>query len=533
MRMSRDSGWRASQPGALQDWVWESGQSPGDACPLGSQMNGHTQCHQGRIPLYSAMVNSTKHVQEAVMFAKRHDLRLIIRNTGHDLAGRSSSPNALQIHTHRLQDIKFHDNVQLHGFEKSFGPAVSVGAGVMMGDLYARSAQNGYIVVGGDCPTVGVVGGFLQGGGISDFLSLHHGLAVDNVLEFEVVTASGDIVLANAIRNPDLFWALRGGGGGTFGIVTRATMRVFPDVPAIAAELGVQTSQSHGEYSRSLAAFFTVLQSLNRENVGGQLIITVISEHSIEAKLKMFFLNQTNTADVDQRMQPFVEDMRRIETHVTYESTSLPKLSMNYRQVPDIHTDNDYGVLGSTVAISNDLFNASKGPAYVADGLAQLPTRPGDLLFTSNLGGQVMRNGDLMETSMHPAWRNATQLINFVRPVEPTIEGKAGALQNLTNIHMPLLYAIDPRFRLSYRNVGDPNEKDFQQVYWGQSYARLLQLKRRWDREGLLISKLGVGSEEWDSEGMCRTGRRSLENLAIDTLSSLAHLIHVTYRCIW
>lgn len=144
-----------------------------------------------------------------------------------------------------------------------------------------------------------------------------------------------------------------------------------------------------------------------------------------------------------------------------------------------------------------------------------------------------MRNGDLMETSMHPAWRNATQLINFVRPVEPTIEGKAGALQNLTNIHMPLLYAIDPRFRLSYRNVGDPNEKDFQQVYWGQSYARLLQLKRRWDREGLLISKLGVGSEEWDSEGMCRTGRRSLENLAIDTLSSLAHLIHVTYRCIW
>ncbi|KAJ5592731.1 CAZyme family AA7 [Penicillium hordei] len=451
------------------------------------------------------MVSSAKHVQDAVMFAKRHNLRLIVRNTGHDLAGRSSSPNALQIHTNRLQGVHFHENFQLHRSERSVGPAVSVEAGVMMGDLYAKSAQNGYIVVGGDCPTVGVAGGFLQGGGVSDFLSLHHGLAVDNALEFEVVTASGDIVLANAIHNSDLFWALRGGGGGTFGIVTRVTMRVFPDVPAVVAELSVQTSHSHGNYARSLAVFFNILQTLNRESVGGQLIMTVISEHSIEVKLKMFFLNQTKTAIVNQRMQPFVEDISRIESHVTYESASLSKLSMNYRKVPDIHTDNDYGVLGSSVAISNSLFNASNGPTHVAEALARLPTRPGDLLFTSNLGGQVMKNGELMETSMHPAWRHAAQLINFVRTVEPTNEGKMEALQNLTNIHMPLLYAVDPGFRLSYRNVGDPNEKNFQQVYWGQSYIRLLQLKRRWDPKGLFISKLGVGSEEWDSEGMCRT----------------------------
>lgn len=310
-------------------------------------------------------------------------------------------------------------------------------------------------------------------------------------------------------------------------------MRVFPDVPAVVAELGMQTSHSRGNYSRSLEVFFTVLQSLNRESVGGQLIINVISEQSTEVKLKMFFLNQTKRASVDQRMQPFVEEMSRIESHMTYESASLSKLSMNYRKVPDIHTDNDYGVLGSTVAISNQLFNASKGPTHVAEALAQLPMSPGDLLFTSNLGGQVMKNGDLMDTSMHPAWRKAAQLINFVRVVEPTIEGKVGVLQNLTNIDMPLLYAIDPGFRLSYRNVGDPNERNFQQVYWGQSYARLLQLKRRWDRYGLLISKLGVGSEEWDSEGMCRTRLTLRKFWVLDTLSSFANAIHVAFQCIW
>jgi hypothetical protein len=77
---------------------------------------------------------------------------------------------------------------------------VSVEAGVMMGDLYTKSAQNGYIVVGGDCPTVGVAGGFLQGGGVSDFLSLHHGLAVDNALEFEVVSASVSIPEPDVIK---------------------------------------------------------------------------------------------------------------------------------------------------------------------------------------------------------------------------------------------------------------------------------------------------------------------------------------------
>lgn len=175
--------------GALQDWVWEAGRSVAETCPLGSQMINHTSCHQGRIPLYSAAVNSTQQIQKVVLFAKRHRLRLTIRNTGHDLAGRSSAANSLQIHTHRLKWTQFHKDFRLNGSEESFGPAVSVGAGVQMGELYAKAAEMGYIIVGGDCPTVGVIGGFLQGGGVSDFLSFQYGLAVDNVLEFEVVTS--------------------------------------------------------------------------------------------------------------------------------------------------------------------------------------------------------------------------------------------------------------------------------------------------------------------------------------------------------
>lgn len=307
-------------------------------------------------------------------------------------------------------------------------------------------------------------------------------------------------------------------------------MRVFPDVPAVVAELSVHTSFFGGNWSQTLALFFTVLQSLNRDNVGGQMVIAGLAEQAIHASLRMFFLNKTETSTIDQRMQPFASKLSRLESHVTYKSTPLSTLSSNYRQVPDIHTDNDYGILGSTVVISNQLFNASRGPAYVARALAELPISAGDLLFTSNLGGQTMRNKNLVETSMHPEWRASAQMINFVRPVEPS-QGRAAALHSLANIHMPLLYAVDPDFRLSYRNLGDPSETHFQQVYWGENYPRLLQVKHLWDRHGLFFSKLGVGSEEWDSEGMCRV-LPALVQWVAGGLRSLVYMVHVAYQLI-
>ncbi|KAM5453167.1 hypothetical protein MaudCBS49596_002944 [Microsporum audouinii] len=524
LRLSRDSGWRASHPGVLQDWVWEAGESANETCPMGSLQTATAakSCHQGRIPLYSATVESAQQVQQAVRFARRHNLRLVIRNTGHDLAGRSSAPDSFQIHTHRLQETQFHTDLRLNGSTASLGPAVTVGAGVMMGNLYARAAREGYMVLGGDCPTVGVAGGFLQGGGVSDFLSLNQGLGVDNVLEYEIVTADGELLVANTLQNQELFWALRGGGGGTFGVVTRATMRVFPDVPVVISEVLLQAPQTNSSsWTEGLSVILNALQSLNRDDVGGQLVIAVQPELAVQASIKFFFLNSTETTIIDERMKSLLTDLNRIDIQYTLSSKALPHFSSNYRQVPDIHSDNDYGVIGSTVAISKELFDSSQGPQKIARALANLPMSPGDLLFTSNLGGRVISNGEIAETSMHPAWRAASQLLNYIHAVGPSIESRVNALERLTNVQMPMLYAIDPNFRLSYRNVGDPNEKDFQQVYWGSNYKRLSQIKKRWDSDGLFFSKLGVGSELWDSEGMCRKNQ-SVVRQAVNYLMSFA-----------
>jgi hypothetical protein len=211
LTQSRDSLWRASQPGnsprsritlrrsgsatnklsegTLQNWVWESGSFPNETCMVGTSARG-SLCYQGRIPLYSAIVLSTQHVQKAIIFAKERNLRLVIKNTGHDTSGRSSSPNSFQIYTHLLKGLQYHANFQPQGAQTSYGPALSIDAGEMQLEVYQKGAWEGFNVVGGDCPSVAAVGGFLQGGGVSSFHSHSRGLAVDNVLQYQVVTAS-------------------------------------------------------------------------------------------------------------------------------------------------------------------------------------------------------------------------------------------------------------------------------------------------------------------------------------------------------
>jgi FAD/FMN-containing dehydrogenase len=178
--------------GALQNTIWESSLASTETClPFSAR---EQPCHQGRIPLYGAVVESTEEVQTAVRFASKYNIRLIIRNTGHDGAGSSSGPDSFQIFTHRLDDIRHHSNFCLSNTNSNSqmcaGTAVSIGAGVMFRDLYAQGAGEGFVVTGGDSGTVGAAGGFLQGGGVPAFTGYTWGLAVDNVLEFEVVVAT-------------------------------------------------------------------------------------------------------------------------------------------------------------------------------------------------------------------------------------------------------------------------------------------------------------------------------------------------------
>jgi len=177
--------------------------------------------------VYAVAARNAQDIAAAVNFAREHNLRLVVKGGGHSYQGTSNAPDSLLIWTRHMHDIALHVGFVPGGCEHSMQPqpAVTLGAGTIWMQAYqAVTTQSAKYVQGGGCTTVGVAG-LIQSGGFGSF-SKHYGLAAGNLLEAEIVTADGKIRVANASTNPDLFWALKGGGGGSFGVVSRVTVRL-------------------------------------------------------------------------------------------------------------------------------------------------------------------------------------------------------------------------------------------------------------------------------------------------------------------
>ncbi|WP_407842041.1 FAD-binding oxidoreductase (plasmid) [Streptomyces sp. DSM 116496] len=145
-------------------------------------------------------------VSNAILFARDEGLQFAVRSGGHNYAG-ASTTTGLVIDVSEMNSIKFGTN-----------NSVTIGPGALNIDVLNTLATKGLSLSSGGCPTV-AAGGFLQGGGLS-FMTRSLGVGCDSVKSAQVVLANGSIVTASATKNSDLYWAIRGGGGGNFGVVT-------------------------------------------------------------------------------------------------------------------------------------------------------------------------------------------------------------------------------------------------------------------------------------------------------------------------
>jgi FAD/FMN-containing dehydrogenase len=173
---------------------------------------------------YAVAARTTRDMQQTVLFARKHNLHLVVKNTGHDWLGRSNAPGSLMLWTHQRKRMDFHEAFVPEGCDEGSTsvPAVTLESGVQFADLYPAAQARGVLVIGGTCDSVGVAGCYL--GGCYGTFSKKFGSAASNLLQAKVVLANGQLVTANRCTNPDLFYALRGGGGG-FGVVTEFTTR--------------------------------------------------------------------------------------------------------------------------------------------------------------------------------------------------------------------------------------------------------------------------------------------------------------------
>ena len=193
-------------------------------------------------------------VAAAVTFARENNLRLVVKGGGHSYLGTSNAADSLLIWTRAMSRVTLHDAFVGQGCagHSAPAPAVSCEAGAVWMDLYnaVTTAGNRY-VQGGGCTSVGVAG-LVQSGGFGSF-SKAFGTAAAGLLEAEIVTADGKVRIANSCTNPDLFWAIKGGGGGTFGVLTRLTLRTHELPQFLGFAAGSIKAQSDAAYARLIA----------------------------------------------------------------------------------------------------------------------------------------------------------------------------------------------------------------------------------------------------------------------------------------
>ena len=169
--------------------------------------------YDGARPLAVLSVASAHDVARAIAFARDHGVPVAIRSGGHSYPGWSAGDGALVV------DVRPLDGVSLNG------TTATIGAGASLVQVYDGLGTRGRGIPGGSCATVGIAG-LTQGGGVG-VLTRAYGLTCDSVTAMQVVLADGTVVTASADEEPDLFWALRGGGGGHLGVVTSFTFRTF------------------------------------------------------------------------------------------------------------------------------------------------------------------------------------------------------------------------------------------------------------------------------------------------------------------
>ncbi|CAE6494697.1 unnamed protein product [Rhizoctonia solani] len=475
--------WRANQAGAMQDPVWES---PG--CDIYTPRN--VTCSQGFVPVYSVAALDRNDVRKAVSFAKRYKLRLVIKNTGHDYLGRSSGEGSFSIWTHNLKGTSFTNDFVPSGCsdDKAGGPAVTIGAAEHWIDVYKAANDHNVTVVGGAARSVGAAGGWIQGGGHSPLGALY-GMGVDNVLQFTVVKASGEIVVANVCQNKDLFWALRGGGGSTYGVTLDVTYKTHPPLKSVVVLAMQVNSTSPQQMVDMTAAFFRALPNITDQGARGYGF-WMIPNNSFAAIL--IHPNSPSIEATNSTIQPIFDHASQING---VQVGSIGTIHSTFYEMFTTYIG-DVGIavpawLGSRLVSRTSLLQNSEKMAEL------ILASPYVSSSVNIVGGGAVNDFDTDSVGLNPQWRKDALLHwtfsggwNDETPNELIAQVK----QDVTSVTQQL-GALGGLDEAAYFNEADPGEPQWKRAFFGSHYDRLLKIKQQVDPQGVFTCNRCVGSD--------------------------------------
>ncbi len=398
-----------------------------------------------------------KDVQGAVRWAVGYGVQMRARSGGHSYAGYSTLRNGVVLDLTRMRSISVNKRAK----------TATVGAGAQLIDVYAALAAHGATIPAGSCPSVGVSGVTLGGG--MGLAARAFGLTIDNLVGVQIVTADGRIRTVNKHTDPDLLWALRGGGGGNFGIVTQFTFNIHPVPRAVtyfsvswpwsSASDAIETWQAWAPRSNSQLTSIFHINGAGSPSVtaNGQLMGNPGALRGLIGPLlavpgaQLFSQTMTNYLSMQLLLAGCAgHGLPYCHTVGTRPGGQLERASFQAKS--------DYVSRPLSAAARSVLINA-------AEQRAGLPGS-GAILFDS-YGGAINRVSPTATAFVH---RNQMFAVQYL-----TYNGGGGWLGQTHAAMRPYVSGQ------AYQNYIDAQLSNWQQAYYAQNYARLKATRKRVD----------------------------------------------------
>ncbi|KAJ6031367.1 FAD linked oxidase N-terminal [Penicillium herquei] len=467
----------------------------GRSC-LPTSMNTSSTCTIGGYSSYAVNVSTVAQVQLAVNFARNSNLRLVVKNTGHDFNGKSTGAGALGVWTHNLKEIEYIEEYNGATYQ---GAAVKLGAGIQAFEIYEKAEELGFTAVGGEGKTVGVAGGYVLGGGHSPMSSMY-GLAADQVLAMEVVLADGTFTTVTEETDPDLFWAIRGGGGGTFGVVTSVISRVYPKVGVTVSTFTFTTGTdvSADTFWDGVRAYFSRFARFADAGTYAYFWILNLGDDSYEFMMNPFFAVNHTVAEFNALIEPWVSDLEDLGITVTPNSTYYESFHPGWEAGFPLE---EIGLV--TMMTGSRLFPRENFDAKLNETVEAVRTTVGlgHSLLAFNMKTELQDG--FPENSANPAFRQS-----LMHAITSSSWDTSYTTAEINSTMYDLTYNVLDTWRATcpesgaYMSESDILEPNFQQAFYGSNYPRLFKLKQLYDPEGVFYAPTGVGSEYWNVESL-------------------------------
>lgn len=400
-----------------------------------------------KFPLVIALCTSTNDVAEAIMYARKNNLAIAVKSGGHSLEGFSCNDGGLVINLSKMNSVEFLEDNK-----------IQAGPGCTLSELYDQILPKKRIIPAGSCGSVGL-GGLTLGGGYGLF-ARKFGFTCDHLLEATVVDGNG--VIHSTKDDPELLWAIRGGGAGNFGVVTQLIYRSH-EAPA--------SMQAHHFKARKLSAE-RAKNILEKWFVfAAQLPVSCFSAYVLNGSTLNILV--TNYEKHSEELQKLLDKLA-LETDEfrSGKPGMLSNMLKNYygSHVPLYFKNSSAGLYKGFGDISE----------FISTVLEKVISTPGMMYQVNTLGGNIA-NADFEKGSCYPH-----RAYSFISELQAYWENPSRE-EKLKNVSTEILEALKNNgITAQYINYCSLDFREWETAYYGANYSRLQAVKKKYDADNFI-----------------------------------------------